>query len=145
MTWAGLICRLASRIATRRISWTDQRISGISVWSPLLSSSGVPCSLFFGGRRRHLVRMMADRAHHGEGQHDQRDVTMPAVPRAGLVVRQPEFGLRGLEGILDCPAVPFDRNQGGDPGSGRAPGLEEGQLAVAETAADQKTARPQSG
>jgi hypothetical protein len=88
--------------------------------------------------------MVANRGHHGEGQHDERDVTVPAVPGAGLVVRQPEFRLRGLERVLDRPAVPFDRNQGGDPGPGRAPGRKEGKLAVAEAAADQKTARPQS-
>ncbi len=29
---------------------------------------------------------MADRGHHGKGEHHERDVTMPAMPRAGLVL-----------------------------------------------------------
>jgi hypothetical protein len=89
------------------------------------------------------VGVMAGDCENRKGQHDERDVAVPAVPGAGLVVRQPEFRLRGLEGILDRPAVSFDRNQRGDPGAGRTPGREEGQLVVAEAAADQKTARPQ--
>jgi hypothetical protein len=28
---------------------------------------------------------MLDGSHHGEGEHDERDVTMPAVPGSGLV------------------------------------------------------------
>jgi hypothetical protein len=39
--------------------------------------------------------VMPDRGHHGEGEHDERDVTMPAVPRAALVVVEAEFVLAG--------------------------------------------------
>ena len=28
---------------------------------------------------------MLDGSHHGEGEHDERDVTMPAVPGSGFV------------------------------------------------------------
>ena len=52
--------------------------------------------------------MLADDRQHGEGQHDQRDVAVPAVPAAGLVVVQPELGLGGLERVLDRPAPPLD-------------------------------------
>jgi hypothetical protein len=28
---------------------------------------------------------MPDSGHHGEGEHDERDVTVPAMPRSGLM------------------------------------------------------------
>jgi hypothetical protein len=40
-----------------------------------------------------------------EGQHDERNVLMPAVPGAGLVVVEPQFVLGRLESILDGPAL----------------------------------------
>ena len=40
--------------------------------------------LCFFGRR--LVGLMLDGSHHGKGEHDERDVTMPAVPGSGFVV-----------------------------------------------------------
>ena len=55
--------------------------------------------------------MMADRGHHGEGEHDQRDMTVPTVPGAGLVVVEAEFILRRLETILNCPAMALDFDQ----------------------------------
>ena len=119
----------------RRISWTDQRIR----------------RRVRGGRRRHSfwgrrgVRAMADGGHHGEGEHDERDVAMPAVPGAGLIVVEAELVLGGLEAILDRPAMPLDLDQHLDGGSGRAPGREEGQIAVGDVAADQQAARPQAG
>ena len=42
---------------------------------------------FFG---RRLVGLMLDGSHHGEGEHDERDVTMPAVPGSGFVVIEPD-------------------------------------------------------
>ena len=50
---------------------------------------------------------MADGGGHGEGEHDQGDVAMPAVPGAGLVVVEAELVLGGLEAVLDGPAVAF--------------------------------------
>src|SRR5215213_2517318 len=64
-----------------------------------------PAGSFWG---RQVVRTIADSRHHGEGQHDQRDVSVPAVPRARLVVVKTEFRLGGLESVLDGPAPPLD-------------------------------------
>ena len=55
--------------------------------------------------------MMPDRGHHGEGEHDQRDVPVPTVPGSGLVVVEAQFILRGLEAVLDCPAMALDFDQ----------------------------------
>ena len=71
-------------------------------------------------------------------------MAMPSVPGAGLVVIEPEFVLGGFEAILDRPAMPFDRDQGLDVCSGRAPGGEEREIAIRDAAADQETARPQA-
>src|SRR4051794_25857989 len=75
---------------------------------------------FFG--RRQLVRVMAHHGHHGKGQHHQRDVPMPAVPGAGLVVSKPQLGLRRLERVLNRPAPPLDAHKRLDRGPGWAPG-----------------------
>jgi len=32
---------------------------------------------------------MPDCCHHGEGEHDKRDMAMPAMPGAGLVMVEP--------------------------------------------------------
>ena len=55
--------------------------------------------------------MMSDRGHHGEGEHDEADMSVPAVPGAGLVVVEAQFILRGLEAVLDCPAMALDFDQ----------------------------------
>ena len=117
--------RCASFIAMRLISCTDQRIS---------PRSDVSASLFLG---RHLVGVMPDGRHHGKGQHHERDVPVPAMPGAGLVVRQTQFRLGGLERILDRPAPPFHRHQRLDRGASRAPGREEGEFPIREAAATQ--------
>src|SRR4029450_1635985 len=70
---------------------------------------------------------------------------VPAVPRARLVVRQPQLGLGGLERILDRPAPAFRPPQSRDRGAGWTPGREERQILIAEGASDQQTARPQAG
>ena len=33
---------------------------------------------------------MLDGSHHGEGEHDERDVTMPGMPGSGFVVVEPD-------------------------------------------------------
>ena len=38
---------------------------------------------------------MADRGHHGEGEHRQGHVTVPAMPGSALVVIEPELVFRG--------------------------------------------------
>ena len=49
---------------------------------------------FFGRRD---IGAMTDDGHHGEGEHDQRNVTVPAMPGAGFVVIETEFVLGGFE------------------------------------------------
>ena len=63
---------------------------------------------FFGRRD---IGAMTDDGHHGEGEHDQRNVTVPAMPGAGFVVIEAEFVLGGFETVLDGPAMSFDRYQ----------------------------------
>ena len=136
MTWAGWMRRCARRMAMRRISWTDQRMRGVRLVAGLCPDCFWGC----GG-----VRVVADGGQHGEGQHDERDVAVPAVPGAGLVVVEAELVLRGLEAVLDGPAVPLDLDQRLDRRPGRAPGGEVGQLAVGDVAADQQAPRPKAG
>src|SRR5436305_13097272 len=79
------------------------------------------------GRGRFLgcgIRATAGGGEDGKGEHDERDVAVPAVPGAGLVVVEAEFGLRGLESVLDSPPVALDGDEGLDRGAGRAPGGE---------------------
>ena len=64
---------------------------------------------FFG---RRLVGLMLDGSHHGKGEHDERDVTMPAVPGSEFVVVEPELVFGCLEAILDRPAMALDADQG---------------------------------
>ena len=87
---------------------------------------------------------MADRRHHGEGEHHQGNMAMPAMPGSALIMIEPELVFRGLKTILDCPPVAFDRDQRFDGCSGRTPGGEEGEIAIGDAAADQQTARPQT-
>ena len=90
---------------------------------------------FFG--RRCDIGAMPDDGHHGEGEHDQRDVTVPAMPGAGFVVIETEFILGGFETVLDGPTVAFDRYQ---LFHGRVLGTpcgEESEIAVGNVPADQ--------
>ncbi len=60
---------------------------------------------------RRGIGVMTDRGHHGEGEHDQRYVPMPAMPGAALIVIEAEFVLGGLEAVFDGPATAFHRDQ----------------------------------
>src|SRR3954453_23994138 len=97
MMRAGWMRRWARRVATRRISWSDQRMR-----------PGELGQRFWG---RRLVGVVADHGQHGEGEHHQRDVPVPAVPAAGLVVVEPELVLGGLERVLDRPAASLNLDQ----------------------------------
>ena len=97
----------------------------------------------FWGRRG--IGMMADGGHHGEGEHDERDVAMPAMPGTGLIVVEAEFVFCGLETILDRPAMPLHIHKLFDRRPGRTPCREVGQIAVCDVSADQKAARPKAG
>ena len=115
----------------RRISWTDQRINGDGALRPLTWSFG---GSFLGAAWRSRDA--------GSREHDERDVTMPAVPGTALVVVEAEFVLGRLETILDRPAVSFDLDQGLDARSVGTPGGEEGHIVIGDVAADQQTPCP---
>ena len=116
----------------RRISCTDQRTKTLdSLWR---WRAGIFFPLAIG--------TVTDRRQHGERQHHQGDMAMPAVPRAGLIVVKPEFALGGLEAVLPRPAMAFHRNQDLNRGTGRAPSREIRQLAIADSAPDQQAAGP---
>jgi len=87
---------------------------------------------------------MSDRGHHGEGEHHQGHVTVPAMPGSALVVIEPELVFRGFKAVLDRPSMAFDRHQRFDGRSRRAPGGEEGEIAIGDMTPDQQTARPQT-
>ena len=72
-----------------------------------------------------VIGAMPDRGHHGESQHDERDVAVPSVPRTGLVVVEAKFVFCGLEAVFDGPAMAFDADERGDVRSGGTPGGEE--------------------
>lgn len=91
-----------------------------------------------------LVGLMLDGGHHGEGKHNQRDVTVPTMPGSGLVMIEPKFILGGLEAVLDRPAMALDTDQRFDRGSHRTPGGEVGEIAVSDMTPDQQTACPQA-
>src|SRR5262245_9970924 len=96
-------CRMrfrARRWAIRRISWIDQRMR-----SSALASRSI---CFFWCWR---VGVMLDGSHHCEGEHDQRDMTMPAMPGSGFVVVEPELVFGCLEAVLDRPAMALDADQ----------------------------------
>jgi hypothetical protein len=92
-------------MAMRRISWIDQRISGAVLMFWFLLWFGV--SFFWGWR----VGAMSDRGHHGEGEHHQGHVAMPAMPGSALVVIEPELVFRGFKAVLDRPSMAFDCDQ----------------------------------
>src|ERR1035438_3611473 len=47
----------------------------------------------------------AQHRQHSMGQHGQRDVPVPTLPVANLVVIQPAFALGSLKALLDLPAL----------------------------------------
>src|SRR4030081_1306864 len=96
---------------------------------------------FFWRRR---IGAMADRRHHGEGEHHHGNVAMPPMPGSALVVIEPELVFRGLKTVLDRPPMAFDRHQRFDGCSRWTPGGEEGEIAIGDMTTDQQTARPQT-
>ena len=87
---------------------------------------------------------MSDRGHHGEGEHHQGHMTVPAMPGSALVVIEPELVFRGFKAVLDRPSMAFDRDQRFNRCCCRAPGCEEGEITIGNMTADQQTARPQT-
>ena len=80
---------------------------------------------------------MLDRRHHGEAKHDERDVTMPAMPGSGLVVVETELVLGSLEAVLDRPAMAFDADQRVDRSPSWAPCGEVSEISICDVAPDQ--------
>src|SRR4029077_14785225 len=62
--------------------------------------SGRCARLCFFGRR--LVGLMLDGSHHGKCEHDERDVTMPAMPRSGFISRNPSASHRSRPKTACC-------------------------------------------
>ena len=87
---------------------------------------------------------MADHRHHGEGEHHQRNVAMPSMPRSALVVIEPELVFRGLKTVLDRPPMAFDRHQRFDGCSRWTPGAEEREITIGDISTDQQTSRPKT-
>jgi len=54
---------------------------------------------------------MTDDGHHGEGEHDERDMPVPAMPGAGFVVIEAKFVLGRFEAVFDGPTMAFDRSR----------------------------------
>ena len=86
--------------------------------------------------------MVVYAGHHGEGEHDQADVPVPAVPTPGLVVVEAKLGFGGLEAVLDGPAAALDLDQLVCACPHGAPGGEERKLAVGQAAPGQQAAGP---
>ena len=85
---------------------------------------------------------MTDGGHHGQGEHDQRNVPMPAMPGAALIVIEAKFVLGGLEAVFDGPATAFHRDQFFRGRALGAPCGEERHSTIGNVAADQQTSRP---
>src|ERR1700751_1615006 len=139
------MCCWFSRTATRRISCTDQRIKATvpSVPASHRPGSGGWHGLWLLGSHCLGIQAMADCRQHGKGQHDQRDVPVPAVPRAGLIMVKSQFILRRLKSILDGPTMALDPDQRLNGGARGAPGGEKGHLAIGKVTSDQQAPRPQ--
>ena len=120
---------------TRRSRRQARSVAGQGAWrcdgSPGLTSAQArwPSRLAFWGR---VAGPAADHGQDAEGQHHQRDVPVPAMPGAGLVVIEADLVLGGLERVLDRPAPPLDGHQGLDRRADRTPGREVGEHEKAE-------------
>jgi hypothetical protein len=96
-----------ARVLWRCGGFPELTNGSMSAWLCLGFCRGTTFRFF--GRRR--IGAMSDRGHHGEGEHHQGNVAMPAMPLSALVVIEPELVFRGLEAVLDCTPVAFDRHQ----------------------------------
>src|SRR4051794_4071841 len=92
-----------------------------------------PC--FFGCE---IVGLMLDGSHHCESEHNQRDVTMPAMPGSGFVVVETELVFGCLKAVFDGPSMAFDADQSLDRRSYWTPGGEVSEIAVGDMTPDQQ-------
>lgn len=101
---------------------------------------GLLAKCFFGW----CVSFLMNGGHHGEGQHDKRYVTMPAMPGPRFIMIEAELVFGGLKAVFDRPAMSFNGDQLLDGSSGGTPGGEVGEFVINDMAPDQQAARPQA-
>ena len=133
--WAGWMRRCARRVATRRISWTDQRIrSGASAQTISLG--------FLGARILAWWRIVASMAKANMTSETWR--CQPCQERLSLWSRPSSFlAVSKPSSIVQrCPSTATRVSMSGP---GRAPGGEVGALAVGRAAPDQQATGPQAG
>ena len=87
---------------------------------------------------------MSDGSHHGKSHLDEGNVAMPAMPRPGFVVIEPELVLGGLEAVLDRPTAALNADERVYRSSCRAPCGEVSEISISDIAPDQQAARPQA-
>ena len=119
----------ASRLTVRRTSWIDQQIR---YWSSSFSVS------FGGVGRIGAVWMTAIMAK----ARMQRDVMIPATPRAGCIMIEAEFALGSLEAFLNRPAIAVNGNERLDACSGCEPDREDCDFTIANIAPNEETTGP---
>src|ERR1700737_1517227 len=107
---------------------------GFSVFQHNKGGGGGALFFVFG---RWRVSAMSDRGHHGEGEHHQGHMTVPAMPGSALVVIEPELVFRGFKAGLDRPSMAFDRDQRFNGCSRWAPGGEKGEVIIGDATTDQ--------
>ena len=136
MMYAGRMRRWARRVATRRISWTDQRTrAGVPVAATTAflgvmpgsrggapSPKAIPRSDVAEGRQAPAWRRRARRARYNGANRATSGSRCDR--RTGGSPDLAEFGLRRFEGVLDGPALPSDRDQLLHAGPGRTPRAE---------------------
>ena len=88
------------------------------------------------------VGLTADSGCDGAGEHDERDVPMPAMPGSAFVVVEAKLVLGGLEPFLDAPAGAFNPDPCLDGCPSGAPGGEAGEFTIGKVAPDQQAAGP---
>ena len=79
---------------------------------------------------------MSDHRHHGESEHDEGDMAVPAVPGPGFVMVEPEFIFGSFEGVLNGPAMALDPDQSFNGRFERTPGGEKGHVAIGDRTPD---------
>src|SRR6476620_9913103 len=91
------------------------------------------------------IGSMPDDSHHGEGEHDEGDMAVPAMPGAGLVMIEAEFILGSLKTILNSPTMTFHRDQLCHRRALGTPSGEAGQITTGDVATDQEASCPFPG
>ncbi len=99
-------------------------------------TSGCGLSVAFGG---------GGHGQEGVGEHGQGGPAVPGGPAPDLVLIEPGEAFGGLEGFLDAPALPCDRDEGVQGDRPWCVAAQVGQLAGGIVAADQQMVPPGVG